>query len=307
SNPLDANNSDIISTMFYILPLVLCLAYTVYFGGFLVQFLIEKMSMMGSLPPPYGHYVPDVIVSALVVVVTGWSMGPLLPICGQWLARSSILQFLLHLSVSALALSSQFFPYAMSAPKRIVFQHTFHNEGTNRIVESTYDFAVTDSNSLLFLFKNAPELAKELNVSSEFSFELTSLSKRQDWMSVFSVKSACKFPAKSDDILKQYEFFPMLSVQNQHLNSEKGPRRVHLELYLGFMVKMNGHLDSGSKKKKPYSDKVAKLKAQNMRRLWKIIMLLKQEEKREKEKESMKRADEKYDKEEAAASEDEEF
>ncbi|XP_016198282.1 uncharacterized protein LOC107639321 isoform X3 [Arachis ipaensis] len=262
--------------MFYILPLVLCLAYTVYFGGFLVQFLIEKMSMMGSLPPPYGHYVPDVIVSALVVVVTGWSMGPLLPICGQWLARSSILQFLLHLSVSALALSSQFFPYAMSAPKRIVFQHTFHNEGTNRIVESTYDFAVTDSNSLLFLFKNAPELAKELNVSSEFSFELTSLSKRQDWM-------------------------------NQHLNSEKGPRRVHLELYLGFMVKMNGHLDSGSKKKKPYSDKVAKLKAQNMRRLWKIIMLLKQEEKREKEKESMKRADEKYDKEEAAASEDEEF
>ncbi|XP_072070213.1 uncharacterized protein [Arachis hypogaea] len=233
--------------MFYILPLVLCLAYTVYFGGFLVQFLIEKMSMMGSLPPPYGHYVPDVIVSALVVVVTGWSMGPLLPICGQWLARSSILQFLLHLNVSALALSSQFFPYAMSAPKRIVFQHTFHNEGTNRIVESTYDFAVTDSNSLLFLFKNAPELAKELNVSSEFSFELTSLSKRQDWMSVFSVKSACKFPAKSDDILKQYEFFPMLSVQNQHLNSEKGPRRVHLELYLGFMVKMNGHLDSGSK------------------------------------------------------------
>ncbi|XLT39995.1 hypothetical protein HN873_071287, partial [Arachis hypogaea] len=46
---------------------------------------------------------------------------------------------------------------------------------------------------------------------------------------------------------------------------------------------------------------------QNMRKLWKVIMLLKQEEKREKEKESMKRADEKYDKKEAAASEDEEF
>ncbi|XP_057751017.1 uncharacterized protein LOC130969357 [Arachis stenosperma] len=225
------------STMFYILPLVPCLAYTVYFGGFLVQFLIEKMGMMGSLPPPYGHYVPDVIVSALVGVVTGWSMGPLLPICGQWLARSSILQFLLHLSVSALALSSQFFPYAMSAPKRIVFQHTFHTEGTNRIVESTYDFAVTDSNSLLFLFKNAPELAKELNVPSEFSFESASLSKRQDWMAIFPVSflfsNSLKFPAKSDDIVKQYEFFPMLSVQNQHLNSEKGPRRVHLELYLG--------------------------------------------------------------------------
>ncbi|XLT35988.1 hypothetical protein HN873_067280, partial [Arachis hypogaea] len=46
---------------------------------------------------------------------------------------------------------------------------------------------------------------------------------------------------------------------------------------------------------------------QNMRKLWKVIMLLKQEEKREKEKESMKRANEKYDKKEAAASEDEEF
>ncbi|XLU30720.1 hypothetical protein S245_066786 [Arachis hypogaea] len=94
----------------------------------------------------------------------------------------------------------------------------------------------------------------------------------------FLFSNSLKFPAKSDDILKQYEFFPMLSVQNQHLNSEKGPRRVHLELYLGFMVKMNGHLDSGSK-----------------------------EETMEKEKEIMKRADEKYDKEEAAASEDEEF
>jgi len=40
--------------MFYILPLVPCLAYSVYFGGFLVQFLIEKMGMMGSLPLPYG-------------------------------------------------------------------------------------------------------------------------------------------------------------------------------------------------------------------------------------------------------------
>lgn len=42
------------STMFYILPLVPCLAYAVYFGGFLAQFLIEKMGMMGSLPLPYG-------------------------------------------------------------------------------------------------------------------------------------------------------------------------------------------------------------------------------------------------------------
>ncbi|XLR54473.1 hypothetical protein S83_005145 [Arachis hypogaea] len=46
---------------------------------------------------------------------------------------------------------------------------------------------------------------------------------------------------------------------------------------------------------------------QNMRRLWKVILLLKQEGKREKEKENMKTDDKKYDKEEAAASEDEEL
>ncbi|KAK7359388.1 hypothetical protein VNO77_01346 [Canavalia gladiata] len=225
------------STMFYILPLVPCVAYAVYFGGFLAQFMIEKMGMMGSLPPPYGHFVPDIIVAALIGVVTGWCTGPVMPICGHWLARSSILQFLLHLSVFALALSSQFFPYTMSAPKRIVFQHTFRTAGSSQIVESTYDFSVTDSNSLLFLFKHSPEVAKELNVTSEFSFESASFSKRPDWMAIFPVSflfsNSLKFPAKGDDILKQYEFFPQLSVRNPSLSYEKGPRRVHLELYLG--------------------------------------------------------------------------
>ncbi|KOM31477.1 hypothetical protein LR48_Vigan01g103200 [Vigna angularis] len=225
------------STMFYILPLVPCLAYSVYFGGFLVQFLIEKMGMMGSLPLPYGHYVPDIIVAALIGIVTGWCTGPLMPICGHWLARSSILQFLLHLSVFGLALSSQFFPYTTSAPKRIVFQHTFHTAGSSQILESTYDFSVTDSNSLLFLFKHSPEVAKELNVTSEFSFESASFSKRNDWMAIFPVSflfsNSLKFPAQKDDILKQYEYFPELSIQNSSLNSVKGPRRVHLELSLG--------------------------------------------------------------------------
>ncbi|CAJ1935659.1 unnamed protein product [Sphenostylis stenocarpa] len=226
-----------LSTMFYILPLVPCLAYSVYFGGFLAQFLIEKMGMMGSLPLPYGHYVPDIIVAALIGIVTGWCAGPLMPICGHWLARSSILQFLLHLSVFALALTSQFFPYTPSAPKRIVFQQTFHTTGSSQIMETTYDFSVTDSNSLLFLFKHSPEVAKELNVTSEFSFESASLSKGNDWMAIFPVSflfsNSLKFPAKKDDILKQYQYFPELSIQNPSLNSEKGPRRVHLELSLG--------------------------------------------------------------------------
>ncbi|KAL5055448.1 hypothetical protein RYX36_036130 [Vicia faba] len=225
------------STMFYILPLVPCLAYAVYFGGFLAQFLIEKMGMMGSLPLPYGYYVPDIIVAAVIGLVTGWSVGPLIPICGHWLARSSIVRFLLHLSVLALALSPQFFPYSMSAPKRIVFQHTFRTAGPSQITESTYDFSVLDSNSLQFLFKHSPEAAEILKVTSEFSFKSASRSNRHDWMVLFPVSSlfsnSLKFPANEDDILKQYQFFPALSVQNTSSNSEKGHRRVHLDLYLG--------------------------------------------------------------------------
>lgn len=225
------------STIFYLLPLVPCLAYAVYFGGFLAQFLIEKMGMMGSLPLPYGHYVPDIIVAAVIGLVTGWSVGPIMPICGHWLARSSIVRFLLHLSVLGLAISSQFFPYSMSAPKRVVFQHTFRTAGSSQITESTYDLSVLDSNSLLFIFKHSPEVAKILNITPEFLFESAPLSERHDWMVIFPVSSlfsnSLKFPAKEDEILKQYEFFPTLTVQNTSSNSEKGQRRVHLELYLG--------------------------------------------------------------------------
>jgi hypothetical protein len=42
------------SAVFYIIPLIPCVIYSVYFGGFLAQFLIEKMGMMGAVPPPDG-------------------------------------------------------------------------------------------------------------------------------------------------------------------------------------------------------------------------------------------------------------
>lgn len=76
-----------------------------------------------------GFFIPDVVMAAIIGVVTGWCVGPLIPICGRWLARSSILQVLLHLSVLGLALSSQFFPYSADAPKRVVFQHSFLTAG----------------------------------------------------------------------------------------------------------------------------------------------------------------------------------
>lgn len=80
-----------------------------------------------------GYFLQDIVIAAIIGVATGWCVGPLIPICGHWLARSSILQILLHLSVLALALSSQFFPYSKDTPKRLVFQHTFLTAGTEAI------------------------------------------------------------------------------------------------------------------------------------------------------------------------------
>jgi hypothetical protein len=77
-----------------------------------------------------GYYLQDVVVAAMVGVVTGWCLGPLLPVIGDWLARSSIMQALVQLSVLALALSSGFFPYSVDAPKRVVMQHTIVTTGT---------------------------------------------------------------------------------------------------------------------------------------------------------------------------------
>ncbi|KAJ6689179.1 hypothetical protein OIU85_005570 [Salix viminalis] len=232
-----SDHQSLRSAVFYVIPLIPCLAYSVYFGGFLTQFLIEKMGMMGAVPPPYGYYVPDAVVAATVGVVTGWCVGPLIPVCSHWLARFSILQLLSHVSVLALALSSQFFPYSNAAPKRVVFQHTLVTTDVNRIVDSSYEFSVVDSNSLLFLFKYAPEVAKELHIGQELSFETANMSHRETWMGIFPVSlmfsQSLKFPARSDGILKRYRYFPHLSNYKPHNVSSDKSRRVYLEFYLG--------------------------------------------------------------------------
>lgn len=81
-----------------------------------------------------GFFIPDIIVAAMVGVGTGCCMGPLVPICGRWLAKSSILQFLLQLTVVTMALSSQLFPYSKDAPKRVVLQHTYVTKGTETAI-----------------------------------------------------------------------------------------------------------------------------------------------------------------------------
>ncbi|KAJ4732978.1 Endoplasmic reticulum metallopeptidase 1 [Rhynchospora pubera] len=199
----------------YVVPLIPCLVYSVYYGGFLTQFVIEKMGMMGSLPQPYGYFVPDVIIAAVIGLVTGWSVGPILPVTSQWLARSSIINFLLQITVVVLALASQLFPYSTSAPKRVVFQHTFVTADSSKIEESSYGF-----------------------------FGDKYLSDRSSWVAIYPVSflftGSLKFPAKENEILEHYKIFPSLSILETVPLSEPGQRRIHLELHLGSLSQIWG-------------------------------------------------------------------
>lgn len=67
----------------------------------------------------------DIIVGAAVGLVVGWCFGPLVPVSSRWLSKMSILQGLLQITVVALAISSQLFPYSTGAPKRVILQHTY--------------------------------------------------------------------------------------------------------------------------------------------------------------------------------------
>ncbi|KAL7110076.1 hypothetical protein ACP275_05G002500 [Erythranthe tilingii] len=224
------------STACYVIPLVPCLTYSVYFGGFLAVFLIEKMGMTGSHPPPYGYFVPDAIVAAVVGLVTGWCFGPLLPVVGKWLTKSSIVLFLLHGSVLALAVSSQLFPYSKDAPKRIVFQHTVQTRDSNQILDASFDFAVVDSNSLMFVFEHAPEVAKELHGNRELSFDTVKQSDLETWKGIFPISAlfsrSLKFPTKTEEISKLYRYFPHITARSPVITDE-GSRRVNLEFSTG--------------------------------------------------------------------------
>ncbi|GJN07710.1 hypothetical protein PR202_ga25564 [Eleusine coracana subsp. coracana] len=222
------------SLVAYLVPMIPCLLYGLYYGGFLIQFLIEKLGMMGSLPKPYGYFVPDIIVGAIVGLVVGWCFGPLAPIASRWLSKTSIIQGLLQITVIALAISSQLFPYSTGAPKRVVLQHTYVTDA-NDIMDSNYGFSVVDANSLEFLFNNAPDAAKWLKNNSELSFEEKYRSDRSSWLALYPVpflfSGSLKFPAQTEEIRKHYQHLPQLIAQKTL--SDNGQRRVHLKLSLG--------------------------------------------------------------------------
>eukprot|EP01018_Ginkgo_biloba_P014095 Gb_29425 [translate_table: standard] len=225
------------SLLGYTIPLIVPITFSIYFGGVFMQFLIEKTGMFGSVPQPYGYFVSDVIIACVTGIVVGWCMGPLVPIAGYWLAKPLPIQLLLHFSILAMALSSQLFPYSDDAPKRLVLQHTFQTIGGNKILNSRYDLAVVDANSFVFLFKNAPEAAKELNIGPIFNKESVNNSDQGTWIALYPISQlfsqSLNFPAAGGDILEHYSSLPHLFMNNEMKSLSSPIRRLHLELDLG--------------------------------------------------------------------------
>ena len=68
-------------------------------------------------------------MAAITGCALSQSVGPLVPIIGQWLSSRHTIQFFLCFSVISSVLSSQMFPYSSLAPKRVLLQHTIETEG----------------------------------------------------------------------------------------------------------------------------------------------------------------------------------
>lgn len=112
-------------------------------------------------------------------IIVGWCDFLLIPIAGSWLSNlvplllivHSVdpycgelvknivpLQLLVQLGVIVMPLSSQFFPYSVIDPKRLVFQHMFQII-VNKFLHSSHDLVIIDANTLLFVLKNEPVLS----------------------------------------------------------------------------------------------------------------------------------------------------
>jgi len=135
----------------------------------------------------------------------------------------------------AMALSSQFFPYSVDAPKRLVLQHTFQTTG-NKLLHSSYDMGIADANTLSFVLKNAPEAAKQLNIDPMFYKETANYSDEGTFMGLYPVSrlfsQKLTFPGATEDIFEHYHNLPRLFMDEETTSSSQ-IRRIHLELDVG--------------------------------------------------------------------------
>lgn len=57
----------------------------------------------------------------------------------------------------------------------------FHWTDADQVSGASFDFAVVDSNSLMFVFDHAPEAAKQLHGDTKLSFDSVIQSDTQTW------------------------------------------------------------------------------------------------------------------------------
>ncbi|MCO5554639.1 hypothetical protein L7F22_008172 [Adiantum nelumboides] len=240
---------SILSYLLYIFSLALPILLSLYVGGMFWQTLLEKMGMNGSVPQPLdlpdtnleanmisGFFVADIIIAATTGYAVLLAVGPLIPVIGCWLASTQIVCFLIFVSVLAAAISSSFFPYSPSAPKRVLLQHTINNDG-NQILHSYYDLAIFDANSVPFVFKHVQEVPKFLMLTDDFNSKIATRSPSGTWMALYPIShlfvESFRFPAGSKDVLKNHPKLPHLLLQNVEHRLNQGQKRMHVELDLG--------------------------------------------------------------------------
>lgn len=71
----------------------------------------------------------DVLLAVITGTVVALAFSPLVPIAGNWIAKTHSLRLLIYISIGSAALSAGMFPYSMRAPKRVIFQQTVRTEG----------------------------------------------------------------------------------------------------------------------------------------------------------------------------------
>ncbi|XP_002985237.2 endoplasmic reticulum metallopeptidase 1 [Selaginella moellendorffii] len=149
------------SLLGYILPGLLPSAYTIFFVVVFVEFIVEKLGMVGAHPDPFGFFVADVVIAFIMGLAVVVSVGHIIPGLAHILAKPRIIWLLLAISVGVSVGTSGTFPYSTLAPKRIILQHSFRTSGDS-IIEASHDFATVDPNPMTFVFKHAPLVRESL-------------------------------------------------------------------------------------------------------------------------------------------------
>lgn len=82
----------------------------------------------------------------------------------------------------------------------------------NQILDASFDFSVVDSNSLMFVFKHAPEVVKELHGNPELSLDTVNQSDSETW----KVLSYAFVSLRPDEMWLYFMYFVNYKNINSH-------------------------------------------------------------------------------------------